>query len=147
MTCPRALTSFCWVFSAALCGLALPTAHAQVSAPGAAAPQGVLTRPPSIARAVEPVYPEAAKAARLTGDVTLQVDIGADGAVTDARILEGAGPGFDAAALAAVRQFVFVPAEIDHVPAAVQIAYTLHFAYTDPPPPPPSAPPSPPPVT
>lgn len=95
----------------------------------------VLTKPPQLLQSAEPVYPEEAKAEKLTGDVVMQVDIGADGKVGDVQVLQSAGHGFDEAAVAAVKQFVFSPAEIDNQPAPVRIQYTLHFVYQEPPPP------------
>jgi len=93
----------------------------------------VLTKAPQLLQSVEPVFPEQAKSEGLAGDVTLQVDIGADGKVADVQVLKGAGHGFDEAAVAAVKQFVFSPAEIDGKPAPVRIEYTQHFVWTAPP--------------
>jgi hypothetical protein len=42
-------------------------------------------------------------------------------------VVGSAGPAFDAAALAAVKQFVFEPAEIDDKPAPVKITYRYDF--------------------
>jgi TonB family protein len=95
----------------------------------------VLTKAPAIVSSVEPVYPEEAKPAQLAGDVSMAVDIAADGRVANVEVLQGSGHGFDEAAVAAVKQFVFSPAEIDNVPAAVRIQYTQHFFFTAPPPP------------
>lgn len=106
----------------------------------------VLTRPPALLTTVEPVFPEEAKTNKVSGDVTLQVDIGADGKVADVQVLQSAGHGFDEAATAAVRQFTFSPAEIDGKPASVRIQYTQHFFFREPPPPvvPDAGPPAPP---
>jgi len=93
----------------------------------------VLTKPPQLLTSVQPIFPESAKAQQLQGDVTMQVDIGADGKVTNVTVLEPAGHGFDEAAVAAVKQFVFSPAEIDGKPAPVRIGYTQHFVWTAPP--------------
>ena len=92
----------------------------------------VLTKPPALLQRVEPIFPEEAKAQQLQGDVTMQVDIGADGKVTDVQVLQPAGHGFDEAAVAAVKQFTFSPAEIDNVPAPVRITYTEHFVWVAP---------------
>src|SRR5437660_735098 len=66
----------------------------------------VLTKPPQLLTRVEPVFPEEAKQQGLAGDVTLQVDIGADGKVAGVQVVTSAGHGFDEAAVAAVKQFV-----------------------------------------
>src|SRR4051812_36174695 len=73
----------------------------------------VLTKAPTLTRFVEAAYPAQAQAEGLTGAVKLQVTIGADGKVADAKVSEPAGHGFDEAALAAVQQFEFSAAEVD----------------------------------
>ncbi len=114
----------------------LPTSKDQ--APPKAAP--VLTKTPSLLKFVQAAYPPEAEAAGLQGEVGLEVDIAVDGSVSAARVVVPAGHGFDESALAAVKQFVFSPAELDGKPAAVTIGYTYHFvlAKTEPPKPPPS---------
>ena len=86
-----------------------------------------LTKPPTIKQAVEPLYPAGAMDARVSADVTMQVDIGADGKVTKVVVTKPAGQGFDEAAHDAVMQYLFTPAEIDDKPSAIRIEYTLHF--------------------
>src|SRR5262244_238719 len=99
-------------------------ALAQAAAP---APEPVLTRPPQLERFVEAPYPPEAEAAKLEGKVLLEVDISATGDVTRAEVIEPAGHGFDEAAVTAVRQFHFTPAEVDGKPAAVRIRYVYDF--------------------
>ena len=101
--------------------------------PDAGTPQGVLTKAPTIVHSVEAVYPPEAAKARISATVMLTVDIGADGAVTDAQVTGPAGQGFDEAALAALKQFQFSPAEIDGKPAPVRIQYAYHFNAPEPP--------------
>jgi TonB family protein len=145
--------------------LGAASARAQDWAPPLTGPGGpkrapVLTKPPQILKSVEPVYPADALKARLSADVTLQVDIDAEGHVTKVEVPKPAGNGFDEAAKDAVMQYQFSPAEIDGKPGAIRISLTLHFvpklvevmpdggAPTDaapldaaPPPPPPPPPP------
>jgi TonB family protein len=87
----------------------------------------VLTRAPTLVHFVEADYPPEAKAAGQQAAVVLQVDLAADGHVTAVTVQTSAGPAFDAAAIAAVRQFVFTPAEIDGKPAAIRILYQYDF--------------------
>jgi TonB family protein len=110
-----------------------PLAVAQTPPPdaGTPAPQGVLTRPPAIVRQVEAAYPPEALQQQLSGTVQLQVDISETGAVTDVQVLAPAGHGFDEAAVAAVRQFEFSPAEVDGVPAPVRITYAYQFVWRE----------------
>ncbi len=90
---------------------------------------GVLTKPPALVKEVPAPFPPEALEAKLGGIVGLEIDIGADGKVTDARVVEPAGHGFDEAALEAVRQFEFSPAEVDGEPAAVRVSYRYEFFY------------------
>ena len=90
-------------------------------------PSGTLTRAPTLRKSVEAEYPEEAFAAQQTGTVQLEIDIDADGKVIAAQVTQPAGFGFDEAALKAVQQFEFTPAEVDGKPAAVRIGYAYEF--------------------
>ncbi len=114
-------------------------AAAPALAEEAAAPTGVLTKAPALTAFVEALFPPEAKAAGVGGEVSLEVDISETGAVLDAKVVRPAGNGFDEAALAAVKAFVFSPAEIDGKPASVRIEYVYRFEFK----PEPKAPPTP----
>jgi TonB family protein len=79
-----------------------------------------------LAQKVDPAYPEAAKASGQHGSVTLQVLIGRDGAVEDAKFLQGSLI-FARAAIDAVKQWHFKPYLLNGRPASVQSAITLSF--------------------
>ncbi len=104
-----------------------PAPAQDVVAPAPPPAQGTLTRPPVLQQFVEAAYPPEARASGLEGRVLLEVDLSATGDVTRAAVLVPAGHGFDEAALAAVRQFHFSPAEVDGKPAAVRIQYAYSF--------------------
>jgi TonB family protein len=123
----------------ALVLLIAPLAWAQTQTQQTQATFGQLTKAPLLLETVQPVYPAEAKSSGATGDVGLQIDIAPDGKVANARVIKPAGHGFDEAALAAVRQYLFSPAEIDGQRAPVTIDYTLHFVLPKAPPPPPPA--------
>lgn len=89
--------------------------------------QPAATTPPTIATFVRADYPAAARDAGREAAVELEVTIGVDGQVIDARVLAPAGDGFDEAALAAVRQFVFTPAIKDGQPIAARVRYRYVF--------------------
>ncbi len=93
--------------------------------PQQAAPQ--LTRLPQLLEAKPADYPPDRLLRGEAADVACQVDIDALGAVVNVAVEQGAGPDFDAAAVAAIRQFRFSPAELDGKPAAVRIRYVYHF--------------------
>lgn len=94
-----------------------------------------LTKAPTLVKNVEPEFPSELVDAGVGGTVTMEVDIGVDGLVTDARVVQSAGPAFDAAALTAVRQLVFTPAEVDNQPAPVRIQFSSQFVFRPPAPP------------
>jgi TonB family protein len=97
--------------------------------------QGTLTRPPELVEFVPAEYPPEAEAAGIQGSVVLSIVIGEDGAVREARVVDpGPDPSFAPAALHAVVQFRFRPAEIDGKPAAVEISYRYDFVLTSRPP-------------
>ncbi|MBN8229467.1 TonB-dependent receptor [Corallococcus macrosporus] len=98
----------------------------------AGAPTGVLTKPPALLRQVEAAYPPDAAAQQLEGTVVMFIDISETGAVTNVEITQPAGHGFDEAAVEAVKQFQFEPAEVDHVPAPVRIQYAYQFVFRAP---------------
>jgi TonB family protein len=102
-----------------------------------------LTRPPELRQFVEAVYPEDAQAQGLTGEVKLRLTLGDTGSVVDAEVMEPAGHGFDEAALTAVRQFQFTPAEVDGRPASVQLDYVYKFVLREAPPSVDAGPPAP----
>lgn len=87
----------------------------------------VLTKAPTLVTFVEAQYPAEAQQKGLAASVKLMITIGADGLVAEAVVTGPAGDGFDEAAAAAVKQFVFTPAEVDFAPAPVQVEYVYHF--------------------
>ncbi len=66
--------------------------------------------PPRVIKYVPPVYPPEAKAEGLTATVTLELLIDTTGKVTSATVVNGAGRGFDEAAVEAAKQLEFSPA-------------------------------------
>ncbi len=88
--------------------------------------------PPAITTYVQAEYPQAARQAGREAAVDLEIVIGTDGLVRDARVVTPVGDGFDDAALAAVRQFVFTPATKDGQPVAARIQYRYTFKLESP---------------
>ncbi len=86
-----------------------------------------LTKPPRLVTFVEAPYPESEKAAGKQASVILQIAISATGSVEQAAVVQSAGAAFDAAAIAAAKQFRFEPAEIDDQPAPIRIQYRYEF--------------------
>lgn len=100
-----------------------------VADPDAGVPAGVLTKPPELLRQVEAPYPAEAAAQQLEGTVVMFIDISETGAVTNVEVTQAAGHGFDEAAVEAVKQFEFSPAEVDNVPSPVRIQYAYQFVF------------------
>jgi protein TonB len=75
---------------------------------------------------VEPVYPEIARASAQHGTVVLQVTIGRDGAIQDAKFLQGSLV-FARSAIDAVKQWRFTPYSFNGRPAPVRTTLTLIF--------------------
>ena len=100
--------------------LACPgTSRADESAP--------IAKPPSLVHFVQAEYPKDKHDAGVTSRVLLSIEIGDDGKVGAVEVLETGGADFDAAAVAAARQFVFTPAEAGGQPIPVKITYRYDF--------------------
>ena len=88
---------------------------------------GTTITPPVRVKNVPPVYPAIAQSARVQGVVIVEAVIGADGKVTDARILRSI-PLLDQAALDAVRQWEYTPTLADGVAVPAIMSVTVSFA-------------------
>jgi len=96
----------------------------------------VLSRPPQVDGQtvkspkrlvnVNPVYPEDARAARVEGLVVLEITIGENGSVTDARVIRSI-PILDQAAIDAVLQWIYEPTLLNGVPIEVELTVTINF--------------------
>ena len=83
-------------------------------------------RPPKKIKDVPPVYPSIAKSANIAGVVTIEMTIGPDGKVTDARVVHSI-PALDQAALDAVQQWEYAPTLLNGVPVPVLMTVTIDF--------------------
>jgi iron complex outermembrane recepter protein len=83
--------------------------------------------PPQLRTEVPAQYPSAALDAQVEGTVVLLVTVGEAGLVTDAEVKASVFPELDAAAQAAVRQWVFVPASLGGKPVAARILVSVPF--------------------
>ncbi len=87
---------------------------------------GGASRPPQRMRDVQPVYPPIAQAARVQGLGIIEATIGADGRITDTRVLRSI-PLLDQAAVDAVRQWQYTPTQLNGVPVPVIMTVTVTF--------------------
>jgi TonB family protein len=83
--------------------------------------------PPRIVEKSFPSYPGDAKKERIEGVVVVQTVIAKDGSIARTRVLKGAHPSLDAAAVAAIRGWRFEPALLDGEPVAVHYNLTINF--------------------
>lgn len=72
-------------------------------------------------------YPPEAKAKGIEGPVVMDVLIDSEGKVVEAKLVSGPGGGLNEAALAAIRNFRFKPAQASGQAVAVRIRYTYRF--------------------
>jgi TonB family protein len=90
---------------------------------------------PVLLKRVEPIYPPGAVRARIQGFVTVQFVVEADGTVGPVRVLKSLDPSLDAAAVDAVKKWLFKPGTKDSVPVRVLSNLVLTFSLNGQPPP------------
>lgn len=95
-------------------------------APVQAVRVGGQIKEPKKLKNVNPVYPDIAKQARVQGVVILECTISPQGKVTDVKVLRGI-PLLDAAAIDAVKQWVYTPTLLNGVPVPVIMTVTVNF--------------------
>jgi protein TonB len=90
-------------------------------------PEGAVDVPARIVVALPPVYPPGARRAEVESDVVLELVVSAQGRVVSA--VASSHPGYDleAAALTAVRGFVFQPARRAGRAVSVRMIWTMQF--------------------
>lgn len=76
----------------------------------------------------EPVYPTAAKKAKLSGTVILKAVIGKDGKIKSLSVASSTSPMFDEAALKAVRKWTYKPYLLNGDPTEVETNITINFS-------------------
>ena len=87
-----------------------------------------LEAPPKPVKQVKPDYPDLARKAQIEGVVLVQVVIGTDGKVEQAKVVQARPEGFfEKAALAAARQWEFTPAKQRDKPVKVRYQIPLRF--------------------
>lgn len=87
---------------------------------------GKITEPEKISGPV-PLYPEAARRARIQGVVVLECIIGKSGDVTDVKVLRGLPLGLTESAVDAVRSWKFKPSTLNEKPVEVLYILTVRF--------------------
>jgi|HubBroStandDraft_6_1064221.scaffolds.fasta_scaffold25668_4 TonB family protein len=80
----------------------------------------------SLIHRVDPIYPDAAKALRISGQVKLHATIGTDGIVKDYQVVSG-NPILARAAITAIRQWRYQPTKLDGEAVEVETLITVNF--------------------
>jgi TonB family protein len=111
--------------------LSVPTEEIAVSAPSVAGELGRIrvggnVQAARIVNKVQPVYPAAARRARIQGVVRLHVIIGKDGSITQLEVVSG-HPLLQQAALDAVRQWIYQPTLLQGRPVEVDTTIDVIF--------------------
>ncbi|WNG21415.1 TonB family protein [Cystobacter fuscus] len=83
--------------------------------------------PPALLSDSPARYPEALAAQPVAGTVRLELLVAEDGEVDEARLLQGAHPLLDQAALHAATRLRFSPAKVEGVPVPVRLTFEYHF--------------------
>jgi protein TonB len=82
---------------------------------------------PILLERIDPVYPEAARKARMEGTVVLEATITASGEVDAVRVVASAGPILDSSAVSAVRRWRYRPATLGERAVAVFLTVKVRF--------------------
>lgn len=94
---------------------------------GRGAKPGVVTIPPKVLKHPDPMYPPAMQYSRMRGEVAVAIVVAPDGSVQEATIASSNNPGFEDAALEAIRKWKFRAATRDGQPVPFHL--TEHFTF------------------
>jgi protein TonB len=119
-----------WVLLVIVAGVGL-SAHASMMLGGQAAKRIPKVAPAVMAKKlvvrVEPVYPLMAREYSVAGPVKLDVVVGVEGKVESAEVVSGP-PMLRAAAIDAVRRWVYKPTKVNGVASEVETAVVVNFS-------------------
>jgi TonB family protein len=87
----------------------------------------LISSPPQLLESFKPQYPREARDRNIEGAVRVEILIDRQGAVRDAKVIQGLGYGTEEAALEAARRLRFKPAEASGQAVAVKIQFVINF--------------------
>lgn len=87
----------------------------------------LVTSMPAVLEEIRPIYPESARKEGVEGTVVLEIIIDQEGRVRKVEVLKSLGEELDNAAIKAIEQFKFRPAQINDEKVAVKINYGIKF--------------------
>ncbi len=90
-------------------------------------PPAKVTRIPELVSEVKPEYPAEARKQALEGQVVLRLTIDSTGKVSSAKVLKGAGHGFDESALKAIENYKFTPGYEGDEAVTTEITFNVTF--------------------
>lgn len=85
---------------------------------------------PKVLHAVPPVYPMAMRASGIRGEVTLEFVVDIEGRVRNPIVVRSLHPGFNAAAIEAVKRWTFAPGRVDGQPVSMLMQQPIAFRLT-----------------
>lgn len=83
---------------------------------------------PELGVAAEPTYPDAMRERNVGGTVVVALTVGVDGKVGDVKVVDSAGPDFDAAAMEAAARLHFAPGSRAGKAIPLRIRYRFVFS-------------------
>jgi len=126
----QALIIFALLTSCSLNNNTASTSNINSNQPGKTSINNEYETPPKVIKHLPQIYPEFVKRMGIEGDVLLNVEVLSDGTVGDVEVMKslmsGRG-GLDEAAVNAVKQWKFIPAEYNGEPVSVRITIPVTF--------------------
>jgi len=89
--------------------------------------EGDVTTPATLLSHVDATYPREAWSSGIEADVPVEIVVDARGSVVRARVVAGAGHGFDDAALASIKSYRFAAARRDGRAVPVRVRWSVQF--------------------
>jgi protein TonB len=83
---------------------------------------------PALVKRVEPIYPEIASTAKLTGMVILEATVGTDGCVESVKVLRSRHPFLDKASIDALKQWQYSPLVLNGIRTPFVLTVTFNFS-------------------
>jgi TonB family protein len=84
-----------------------------------------------LVKKIAPIYPEEARKEKISGIVLLDVTINEEGKVSAVKTKESAHPSLEKAAIDAVKQWEYVPMQMNGKSVAVITTITINFAFAE----------------
>jgi len=94
---------------------------------GAVLPCGGAVTMPQVVKERKPSYTQSAMKAGITGSVEMEVVVGVDGSVADARVIKPLHPELDEQAISAVKDWKFSPGVMNGKPVPVLVMIEMTF--------------------